>query len=152
MPGFHFCDSIWARDLTTWLRDSDGSMMAAIRPDPPRILAGIADPGARPATEVRLCGIQDRTAAETTQADEADPLPVPSVSDPHERYAFLNPKAAVFWPQPVAQLDIRPRHADYDHRLPTAGLVSPDPFQTTVRNQLPFAIQMSDIQRPAFRG
>ena len=122
MPGFHFCDSIWARDLTTWLRDSDGSMMAAIRPDPPRILAGIADPGARPATEVRLCGIQDRTAAETAQADKADPLPIPSVGRPHERHTFLNPEVAVLGCQAVTQVNGRARHQDGDH--PPAGRVA----------------------------
>ena len=85
-------------------------MIPAIRPDAPRVLAVIADPRTLPAAEVGLRGIQDRTAAETAEADEADSLPVPSVGRPRERDALLNSEVAVLRPQPVAQVNVRARH------------------------------------------
>ena len=141
-----------ARGPETWLRCSRPPVVPPIRADAARILAGVTDAGGHSAeSESERQGRRGSHSGGDSPGRRSRPAAQEPSGRPGERDALLHPKAAVVWYQSVAQVKVRACHGDGEHRLPTPGLVAPDPFQAAVGNQLAFTTQLPDVQRPAFR-
>ena len=98
--------------LNKWLRLSRASMVPPIRPDAPRILAGIGYSGTASAAETRLRRIEDGTASLTGRAGEIHTLPMAPVVGPHEWYTLVDHAVVVFRQQRIAELNATFPHQD----------------------------------------
>ena len=123
-------------------------MVSTIRADSLRVLPGAADPGTPSAAKASVRGVEDPPAPPKHRAGEVDSLRVTPIARPDERHVLMNPKVAVLRPRRIVKLNRAACDANGDRRLPASCLVSPDPFEAAIRDQLPYVMQAPTVSVP----